>query len=307
MLLASTQVHAPLPEEGVVPFRKSRDVVVDIRIASRLLNVRFLRSVDAKPDVGPDGVREEEHILGDIAYGSAQSFKVPLPEVNAVHEHLADGRVIEARDQLREGTLSTARPPNHGEGLTGFEGEIHPVERDDARVGISEADALEFDVSPDVAGVHGVFRAGDVRFHLEEGVDSRLARRRLLHQRGHPADRGKGPREQIHVEDELEDVAQLEVTGEDPESADVDGQDGAQTDQHDDDGHEERVDLDEVQRARLVQVGLIGEALFRAGLAPVGNEHTDAGIGLLHHGAEQTLLGLDRVAFLMDAGAHEVD
>ena len=280
---------------------------MDIRIARCLLDVRFFRTIDAESDVGPDGVREEEHVLGDIADGLAQSVKVPLLEVNAVHEHVSDGWVIEPRDELGEGTLSTARPPDHGEGLAGFEGEIHPVQRDDARVGIGEADALEFDVSPDVAGVCWVLRAGDVRFHLEKGVDSRLAGRRLLHQRGHPADRGEGPREQVHVEDELEDVAQLQVTGENTEPADVDGQDGAQADQHDDDGHEERVDLDQVQRARFVEVGLIRKTLLRAGLAPVGNEHTDAGIGLLHHGAEQTLLGLDRVAFLMDAGAHEVD
>ena len=79
-------------------------------------------------------------------------MKVPLPEVNAVYEHVAFGRVIEARDELGERTLSTACPPDHSESLSGFEGEIHPVQCEDARVGIGQADTPEFNVSPDVAG-----------------------------------------------------------------------------------------------------------------------------------------------------------
>ena len=63
----------------------------------------------------------------DIADGFAQSVQVPLLEVNAVHEHVSDGWVIEPRDELGEGTFRPSAPSRRGSGRV--RGKSTPVRR----------------------------------------------------------------------------------------------------------------------------------------------------------------------------------
>ena len=151
-----------------------------------------------------------------------------------------------------------------------------------------------------------MFGTGDVGVDVEERIDPGLARGGLLDQGGDPADGGEGPGQQVDVEDKLEDVAELQVAIEHPEAPDIDGEDGAQSDQHHDDGHEQGIHLDEVERAGLVQVGFGRKSGFGAGLSAVGDQDANPRIGLLHHRAQQALLRLYRIALLVDACAYEI-
>ena len=93
------------------------------------------------------------------------------------------------------------------------------------------------------------------RFGFHEVVDAFHGGFRFLHEGGDPTDRRKGPRQQVDVKDKLEDVPDFQLTGDDPLATDVDGQNGAQTDKQDNDWHEQRLRLHEVQCTRFVAIG----------------------------------------------------
>ena len=103
-----------------------------------------------------------------------------------------------------------------------------------------------------------------------------------MDQRGHPADRSKRPGQQVDVEDELEDVAQLQVAAHHALSAHIDGEDGAQPHQQDDERHEHGFHLDQVEHTHFVRGRLVVEPLGGVAFAVEALQHPNACDVLLH-------------------------
>ena len=107
------------------------------------------------------------------------------------------------------------------------------------------------------SGVDG--RVRDFRLRFQEFVDAFLAGRRLLRERGNPANRGDRPGEHADVNDEFGDVARRDFTCHHFEAADVNGDDGGGADEQQHQRKKDGIDLNEPQVFLSKNFGLPGK------------------------------------------------
>ena len=131
----------------------------------------------AEGDVLPDRAAEQERLLRHDAHLRAQRPHGDVAQVVAVDQHAALGRVVEARDQLRERRLAGAGLADQRHGLPGRHVQVDVGQGVAGAVG--ERDVLEGDVAADAVeldGVGAVAQLGLLVEQLEDLVERRHAR-----------------------------------------------------------------------------------------------------------------------------------
>ena len=106
--LAARERDPALADHGVVAVRQLLDELVCLRGLRRPLDLLVRGVEDAERDVLADGGREEEGILGDDADLAPERAARDVADVDAVDEHAALGRVVEARHERGERRLARA-------------------------------------------------------------------------------------------------------------------------------------------------------------------------------------------------------
>ena len=115
-----------------------------LRSLRRLQDPLVGRVEDAERDVLADRGREEEGILGDDSDLTPERAARHVPDVDAVDEHAALGRVVEARHERRECRLSRPCVADQGDRSSRGDLELDLVQHRPP-LGVAEADALEVD------------------------------------------------------------------------------------------------------------------------------------------------------------------
>src|SRR5262249_21238272 len=93
------------------------------------------RIAAADAEILANGAFEEEAFLGDVADVGAQPGFVQLVNGNIVEENLAAIVFVEAREEIDERALPSARGTDEGDRLTGFRFEADFIDSGDAAVG----------------------------------------------------------------------------------------------------------------------------------------------------------------------------
>src|SRR5690606_19044862 len=104
LLLPARQRYAPLADHRFVAVGKAHDVVVQLGLFGRLLDL-LPREVAAEADVFGDGGGEEEVVLGRVADLRAQRLQRDAADVVAVDENGAHGRVEHPQQQVGQRSL----------------------------------------------------------------------------------------------------------------------------------------------------------------------------------------------------------
>ena len=131
--LAAGERDPALADHRVVAVRQLLDELVRLRGARRPLDLLVGRVEDAEGDVLAHGRREEERILGDDADLAAQRAARDVAHVDAVDEHAALGRVVEARHERGERRLARAGVADQRDRPSRRELEVDLVEHGPAR------------------------------------------------------------------------------------------------------------------------------------------------------------------------------
>ena len=128
-------------------------------------------------DVVGDGAREEERVLEHDPQLAAIAAEPHVAQVGAVDRHAAGARVVEARDQLRERRLATARLADERDAAA-----CGHVDRDvvqHVRLAVGEADRVEIDGARDRRHRHRAGAIADLGLGVEHrgDLDHRRGRR----------------------------------------------------------------------------------------------------------------------------------
>ena len=284
LLLAPAEVDPTFAEHGVEPVLKRFDVLTNAGVLGRLSDLLFVRLALAKGDVVADGVAEQEDVLRHVAQVLFHGVEVPFRKGGAVQGDAAFLRIHHAHGQLKDRGFPAAGAAGDAQRFSCVKRERDVVEGLDAGVGIGPRHAIEFKGWCGRQAIRASSRGR--RRHSGGGVqkvqDAVHGSFRFLDQRGHPTDRGERPGQQVDVEDELEDVAQLQVAAHHALSAHIDGEDGAQPHQQDDERHEHGFHLDQVEHTHFVRGRLVVEPLGGVAFAVEALQHPNACDVLLH-------------------------
>ena len=152
LLLPAGQAHAAFAHDGVITLRHRPDEIVRAGDLGHFLDISVVAIIaGTKTDVAADGVGEQERILRHDAHLRAQGGQRPVACVDAVDEHMAHGRVVEAGDKADERGLARAGFAEDAELGAGGHGEVEVLEDRGLRVvREGEADVVEADVALDV-------------------------------------------------------------------------------------------------------------------------------------------------------------
>ena len=147
LALSGGERDAALADLGVVAVLERRDEVVRADRARRRLDLCGARVGPAERDVGADRAREQERLLRHDPQLRAQRREGHVADVVPVDQHAPGGRVVEARDELREGRLAGAGRADERDGLAGGDPQIDVVEREPRGAAVAlrvgEADVVE--------------------------------------------------------------------------------------------------------------------------------------------------------------------
>src|SRR5262249_48902223 len=144
LFLSAGKPAADLADGRVVALGQLADEVVAIRLPRGLFDLFARRMALAVCNVGEHRVVEKERILGDDADLLPEGAQVGGADVDAVYEHRAVIRIIEARQQIEEGRFAAAVLADQGNRLAMLHGEVHACEDRLTRL-VGEADVLELD------------------------------------------------------------------------------------------------------------------------------------------------------------------
>src|SRR3989337_879353 len=108
LLLAARQSDSPLPQYGVEPVRELLDARKELGEVGRRLQLLGGRVVTAEQDILPDGVGEEEDILGHKADRALQGLQWKVSQFDAVDEDGSRRRLEESRQEVDQRALSGA-------------------------------------------------------------------------------------------------------------------------------------------------------------------------------------------------------
>jgi len=111
--------------------------------------------------------------LRDITDLIVQRFLCDVADIDTIDSDLPCGHVIEARDQVDQGTLSRAGRADEGRGLTALGGKSHVMQDIFIGLGITEGDVFEFNDAGHIRiKGFGIFRIDDLVFNFQDIGDT---------------------------------------------------------------------------------------------------------------------------------------
>ncbi len=129
-------------EADIETGRPLPDGLQDIRAVGGLLDLVIGDLLPEGTQVLPDGIGEEVQILEDQAEKSAISFRIELPDVDAVEEHPACHRIPESTQEIDDGGFPATGWPHKGDLLASVHLETH-VMQDGLPLPVAETHVLE--------------------------------------------------------------------------------------------------------------------------------------------------------------------
>ena len=126
LTLAVGQVRAALADRLGVAGRQRAHEAVDVRPAGRRLDVRPRHVALPQGEVLLHGAGEDHHILEDEAHVAPQRGRVPLPDVDSLHQHGAALDVVAPCEELRQRALPRPAGTDHREPLAGRDAQGEP-------------------------------------------------------------------------------------------------------------------------------------------------------------------------------------
>ena len=207
LLLAAGEIDPALAQHGVEPLGKGLNFLFELSHLHGPLHFGQRRPFRAKVDVGPNGVREQERILGHVPDAAAQHLQRNGADVVPVDEHRAGAGVDQARNQVDERGLAGAGPTHDGQGRAACNSQIDVLEH--RRPVVRKRHVAKLDGAADFGEI-GTCELGvaDFRLGLENAVDARHGGRALLHQVDHPAERDHRPGEPRQVREKRHKLTQ---------------------------------------------------------------------------------------------------
>ena len=115
LLLAAGELDAALADERLVLFGKFDDELVRIGAAGGVFDLGVRGVVPAVGDVVPHRAVEEEHVLLHDGQQVAIGAQPKVPNVGAVEQNAAPGRIVKPRDQVGHRRLAGAAPAHQGD------------------------------------------------------------------------------------------------------------------------------------------------------------------------------------------------
>ncbi len=139
--------------------------------AAYSISSALMRNFDTSDgDVFARGHLVAHEVLKDDSDLGVKIGEVVFAKVDAVEQDLAFGRIVEAGNELDDGSLSLAVFADQRDALAGTESEVEVAEDAPLRAGIVEGDVAKFEAAHDGLGsgksVHLRF---DARLHFKEG------------------------------------------------------------------------------------------------------------------------------------------
>ena len=205
LALSTGQPVAALPDNGVVPVWERIDPVVDVCGSRGGLDLSLGGVGPGVQQIAPQAGVEQVALLRHVPDHAGEGVQLDVADVHAVDLHCAFGRIVQPRNQVRDGGLTrTARTDERCE-LTGLNLEVHVVQRPSAvavvgglltmlRV-VRQLDRVEGQATANVAWVHvhGVGTVLDVRSDIQVAEDAleQRHRRLQLHRYLHQVDDGE--------------------------------------------------------------------------------------------------------------------
>src|SRR5262245_10307636 len=206
--LAAREGRSPLPDERVVPIGKLADELVGAGECRRSDHVLQGRSGVRQGDVRADGAVEEKALLGHHADLAPEPFGLDEGDVDAVHEHPAALRKVQALDETCHRALAASGASGEPDDLTGRHLERDAAENFRAVEAIAEGHRLERHTAHEPAG-SGAARSAGLGWSVEHIAKPRHREGRLLELLPHLDQARHGPDDAPgeHVEgDELSDA-----------------------------------------------------------------------------------------------------
>jgi hypothetical protein len=168
--LAEREAEAALADVGVVPVRERFDEAVRAHGLGCPLDVGARGVGPAERDVVRDRPAEQEPFLGHDPELPADRRLRHLAQVGAVDRDPPGARVVEAREQLRDGRLARPGVAHQRHCRPGGNVEVEVVE-DVGQLAVAEADVVEVDVTVDVPELARVRGVDDVRLLVQHDRD----------------------------------------------------------------------------------------------------------------------------------------
>ena len=247
LTLAEREPRPALAELRLVAVLELEDEAVGADRLRRRGDLRRWRVRSRERDVLGDGAAEEEPFLRHDPELTAERVLRDVAEIVAVDRDPALGRVVEAREELRDRRLAGACLADERDRRARRDVEVEPVQHLRELRPVPEADALEADVAVDPRQLDRVLRVHDLWLLVEHADD--------LVERG---DRGQERVVELReLLDRVEEVAEIEREREERAGAHVAVVDEPAAVAEDDRGcrRREQVDrreVDRVQDGRLV-------------------------------------------------------
>src|ERR1019366_9661321 len=128
LTLPTRKRQTALADGGVIAARQLLDELVRLSSARGSLDLLVSGVRPSVCEVGADGVREEEAVLEDNAHLAAQRVQRDGADVVPVDQHRSLGRVVEARNEHREGRLPAPARADNGDAFAGWDVEVDALE-----------------------------------------------------------------------------------------------------------------------------------------------------------------------------------
>ena len=136
------------------------------------LDLRGRRARPPERDVLADRAAEQERLLRHDPHLRAQRVHRDVAEVEAVDQHAALGRVVEARDELGERRLAGAGGADQRDGLARRHVQVRVDQRGVGGIAVvRERHVLEVDLPADAVELDGVGPVGEVGLLVEQLED----------------------------------------------------------------------------------------------------------------------------------------
>ncbi len=280
LALAARERQPPLPDQRVVAVGQDVDERVHLRGPGRGPALLVARVRAAVGDVGPDGVGEQERLLEHHPQLAAQVVQPQLRQRHATQAQLAALRVVEPRQQQRDGGLARPRGAHQRERLPRLDPQRHPVEHRFA-AGVAERHAVQLDGERPGGQRGRRHRVDDVGLGIDHVVHPLDAGPGQLRGDDHRAEQPRGPDQPGDVGGEGQERAQGDGAAQREVAAQPDDADLPQGRQRQQGGVEPGR---HARRPHPLRVEPAGAALQRGDLArllPEALDHPDPGDGLL--------------------------
>ena len=103
LLLAAGEVDPPLAQDRIIAVRQPRNALVDVGVLGRLDHLIPGVDVLEEPDVGVNGVMEQEVVLGHITDVVQQDRQGVVVDILAIQEYFSVRHVVDFHQQVDQG------------------------------------------------------------------------------------------------------------------------------------------------------------------------------------------------------------